>query len=68
VRKTEIRLRGFRSRRILKAGAFSARGRRFQRPRPPPYGENGTRSDSIAEALPDSESQSITAPSIRTSP
>lgn len=27
-----------------------------------------TRSDSIAEALPDSESQSITAPSIRTSP
>jgi hypothetical protein len=33
-----------------------------------PAQENGTRSDSIAEALPDSESQSITAPSIRTSP
>ena len=30
--------------------------------------ENGTRTASIAEALPDSESQSITTPSIRTSP
>ncbi len=30
--------------------------------------EKGIRTDSIAEALPDSESQSITAPSIRTSP
>ena len=30
--------------------------------------ETETRTDSIEEALPDSESQSITAPSIRTSP
>ncbi len=37
-------------------------------PREPVDQPNGTRSASIADALPDSESQSITAPSIRTSP
>ncbi len=37
-------------------------------PRPPGDQENGIRMASIADALPDSESQSITAPSIRTSP
>ena len=37
-------------------------------PREPEDQPNGTRSASIADALPDSESQSITAPSIRTSP
>ena len=36
-------------------------------PEPDPY-ETGMRSDSIEVALPDSESESITAPSIRTSP
>jgi len=37
-------------------------------PRASEYQGNAMRNDSMAEALPDSESQSITAPSIRTSP